>query len=61
MAGPESDLGQLPEERLQLAIKALQASQVANIHVASQLYNAPFATLYDSYHRLRGHATRKDA
>jgi hypothetical protein len=58
MAGPEPDLGLLPEERLQLAIKALQASQVTNIRVASQLYNVPYATLY---HRLRGRTTRQDA
>ena len=46
MASSEPDLSLLPEERLQLAIKAFQASQVANIYATSQLYNVPYATLF---------------
>ena len=58
MASSEPDLSLLPEERLQLAIKAFQASQVANIYATSQLYNVPYAKLY---RRLRDRATHQDA
>jgi hypothetical protein len=57
MAGPEPDLSLLPEERLQLAIKAFQPSQIANIYATSQLYNVPYTTFN---HRLRGRVTRQD-
>jgi hypothetical protein len=46
MAGSKPDLSLLPEERLQLTIKAFQTSQIANIYATSQLYNVLYATLF---------------
>jgi hypothetical protein len=46
MASSEPDLSLLPKGRLQLAIKAFQASQVANIYATSQIYKVPYAILY---------------
>ena len=58
MASSEPDLSLLPKGRLQLAIKAFQASQVANIYATSQIYKVPYAILY---RRWRDRATYKDA
>jgi hypothetical protein len=46
------------EERFNLAIQAIQLSQVASIRAAAALYDIPESTLND---RLNGRAARKDA
>ena len=46
------------EERFNLAIQAIQLSQVPSIRAAAALYDVPETTLKD---RLRGRVARKDA
>jgi hypothetical protein len=58
MANSELNSSLTSEKRLDLAIQAIQTSQIPNIHVAAQLYNVPYRTLY---YRLKGRPMRQNA
>ena len=58
MVNSEPNLGSELEKKIDLAIQAIQASQVSNMKDAAQLYDVLYTTLF---HRLKGRTTCHNA